>query len=238
VMDTRHLVVNADDLGLGRGVNDGIFRAHDFGIVTSASLMVRRSAAADAAAGARRRPQLGVGLHFDLGEWVFADDAWRAVEQVVDPEDPEAVADELARQIGAFRRLVGREPTHLDSHQHVHLTGAAGDIARTVARDLGIPLRGRNAAIRYCGDFYGQTGTGEPLHELITPAALATLIEELPPGVTELACHPGLGTAIDSPYSLERAREVTALCHPTVAEAARLAGVRLCSFGEVSIETR
>ena len=37
---TRRLVVNADDLGLTAGVNDGILRAHEHGIVTSASLLV------------------------------------------------------------------------------------------------------------------------------------------------------------------------------------------------------
>jgi predicted glycoside hydrolase/deacetylase ChbG (UPF0249 family) len=39
------------------------------GIVTSASLMVRRPAALEAAAYARRRPDLSVGPHVDLGEW-------------------------------------------------------------------------------------------------------------------------------------------------------------------------
>ena len=34
----RRLVVNADDLGLSEGVNEGIFSAHDCGILTSASL--------------------------------------------------------------------------------------------------------------------------------------------------------------------------------------------------------
>jgi predicted glycoside hydrolase/deacetylase ChbG (UPF0249 family) len=41
----KHLIVNADDLGLSEGVNRGIFRSHENGIVTSASLMVRQFAA-------------------------------------------------------------------------------------------------------------------------------------------------------------------------------------------------
>jgi YdjC-like protein len=36
----RLVVVNADDLGLSEEFDDGIFEAHDRGIVTSASLMV------------------------------------------------------------------------------------------------------------------------------------------------------------------------------------------------------
>ena len=40
----RYLIVNADDFGLSEGVNRGIVRAHEGGIVTSASLMVRQLA--------------------------------------------------------------------------------------------------------------------------------------------------------------------------------------------------
>ena len=41
----RVLIVNADDLGLSEAVNTGIAAAHERGIVTSASLMVRQGAA-------------------------------------------------------------------------------------------------------------------------------------------------------------------------------------------------
>src|SRR5688572_28379081 len=72
----RHLIVNADDFGFSPGVNRGIAEAHERGIVTSASLMVRWPAAAAAASYARARPELSVGLHLDLGEWVLRDGAW------------------------------------------------------------------------------------------------------------------------------------------------------------------
>ena len=49
----RTLVVNADDLGLTIGINDGIFDAHDRGILTSASLMANAPAAANAIHSAR-----------------------------------------------------------------------------------------------------------------------------------------------------------------------------------------
>ncbi len=52
----RYLIVNADDFGLSEGVNRGIIRAHEQGIVTSASLMVRGAAAAEAARYARAAP--------------------------------------------------------------------------------------------------------------------------------------------------------------------------------------
>ena len=72
-MTERTLIVNADDFGLSPGVNAGVARTHEEGIVTSASLMVRQPAAEEAAAYARATPALGVGLHVDLGEWVWQD---------------------------------------------------------------------------------------------------------------------------------------------------------------------
>ena len=68
---SRVLVVNADDYGRTEGVNRGIIEAHERGIVTSASLMVRWPAAREAAAYVRGGWRLGLGLHVDLGEWVF-----------------------------------------------------------------------------------------------------------------------------------------------------------------------
>src|SRR5262245_57707377 len=62
----RQLVVNADDLGLTVGVNDGIFDAHAHGVLTSASLMVAAPAAADASRRLTARPSLGVGVHLTL----------------------------------------------------------------------------------------------------------------------------------------------------------------------------
>ena len=62
----RRLVVNADDFGGSRSVNEAVIRAHREGILTTASLMVNGSAAAEAIALAQANPRLGVGLHLVL----------------------------------------------------------------------------------------------------------------------------------------------------------------------------
>jgi len=66
VIVLRQLVVNADDLGLTLGVNNGIFDAYDRGILTSVSLFANAPATADAIARVRSRPSLGVGVHLGL----------------------------------------------------------------------------------------------------------------------------------------------------------------------------
>lgn len=233
IMNSRkHLIVNADDFGLSPGVNQGIIKAHEEGIVTSASLMVRWPAAADAAAYARAHPQLSVGLHIDLCEWAFANDAWRPAYEVVATDDAAAVAEEVERQLKSFRRLLDRNPTHLDSHQHVHRTEPARSIVMREARKLGVVLRSHDAEVRYCGDFYGQSDKGYPYPEGISVEALLKILHHLPAGFTELGCHPGSGAVVDSIYRDERAVECQTLCDPQVRAAIVAEGVALCSFAD------
>ena len=223
---TRELVVCADDLGLADSVNRGIVRAHEDGIVTSASLMVHAAGAGAAGALARKHRTLAVGLHIDLAEWTLRDGDWHAVYLRVDTDDADAVAAELERQLAAFHRLVGRPPTHLDSHQHVHRDEPVRSIVLAHGRRLGIPVR-HNSSARYCGAFYGQGRAGTPLPEAITAAALVRLLHELPDGRTELCCHPAAAPAPASDYGAERLAELEALCAPAVAAAVQAAGIRL-----------
>jgi hopanoid biosynthesis associated protein HpnK len=62
----RRLIVNADDFGLSRSVNEAVIRAHREGILTSASLMVNEAGFNEAVKLARENPKLGVGLHLTL----------------------------------------------------------------------------------------------------------------------------------------------------------------------------
>lgn len=231
----RRLVVNADDFGLSAGVNDGILRAHTEGIVTATSLMVRGSAAQDAARAAAAHPQLAVGLHVDLAEWVCEDGTWRARYQVVDTNDADAVSRELERQLEAFEELVGRPPTHLDSHQHVHRAEPVRSIMGVRAKELRVPLR-HHGRVRYCGAFYGQGSGGTPLPQAISTDSLIRIVRELPEGATELCCHPAAAVEPGMDYGPERLRELAALCDPDVRDAVRGAGVRLCTFREALAE--
>ena len=79
------------------GVNRGLVTAHEHGILTSASMMVRWPAAKEAAAYAREHPRLGVGLHFDLGEWACRRGTGAKLYEVVSLHDLDAVRRELQR---------------------------------------------------------------------------------------------------------------------------------------------
>ncbi len=226
----RFLVVNADDLGLSPAVNAGIAAAHERGIVTSASLMVRQGAAAAAAAYAAAHPALAVGLHIDLGQWDYVNGEWLAAYERCDGEDPAAVEAECGAQLQLFRELTGRDPTHLDSHQHTHMSEPVATVAARMAAELAVPLRARG--IPYEGGFYGQSGKGEPVPEAIAVESLVRIIASLPAGWTELGCHPGLGMGAESSYGQEREAEVRTLCDPRVREQIDDGGIALRSFAE------
>lgn len=234
----RHLIVNADDFGMTEGVNEGVVEAHERGIVTSATLMVRRPAAESAAAYAGRRPELSLGLHVDLGEWVYTSGEWVPRYEVVDISDRQAVAAEVERQVAAFHDLVRAAPTHLDSHQHVHLHEPAATVLREVGRRLHAPVRHQMAAVAYRGDFYGQDGKGAPYPEALTVEALLGVFGTLQPGWSELGCHPGRAYDVDDRYCDEREVELAVLCDERVRAGMHAQGVSLHSFADLATVAR
>jgi predicted glycoside hydrolase/deacetylase ChbG (UPF0249 family) len=230
----RSLIVNADDFGQSFGVNRGVMAAHERGIVTSASLMVRWPAAADAAAYSRRHPALSVGLHLDLGEWTYRAGTWIPLYEVVPIADGDGVAQETTAQLDSFRRLLGRDPTHIDSHQHVHLREPVRSVVVRMADQMRVPLRGCTPGVRHCGEFYGQMADGSPYPEGISVTRLIRLLAGIEFGFTELGCHPGEGNDLQTMYCQERSQEVQALCHPRVREALSNEDIMLCSFHALS----
>jgi predicted glycoside hydrolase/deacetylase ChbG (UPF0249 family) len=220
----RELIVNADDLGHSEGVDRGILEAHEHGIVTSASLLVRFPHAAAAVA----HDGLDLGLHVDLGEWAYVGGEWCPLYERVALDDASAVAAEVEHQLAEFRRLTGREPTHLDSHQHVHRNEPVASVARTAGARLGVPVR-HFGAVRYCGAFYGQWKRGESHLEAVSVEALISILRSLPEGTTELACHPGYVDGGPG-YARERALEVRTLCDPRVRAVIDEEAIELATF--------
>lgn len=230
---SRAVIVNADDFGQSAGINRGIVEAHERGIVTSASLMVHGDAAAAAAAYARTHPRLSVGLHIDVGEWLCRDGEWATVYERADRTNARALEVEIRLQLSICRELLKRDPTHLDSHQHIHNEEPARSILDGIAGELGVPLRHRAPSIRYDGRFYGQTVTGDPLPAHISAAHLMGLLRNLPEGVTEVACHPGYADDVVTMYRVEREMELHALCDPEVRRVLQDEAIELIAFTDL-----
>jgi len=219
------LIVNADDFGYGDGINRGIAEAHDHGIVTAASLMVNAPRARQAVALARSRPALSLGLHVN-----FTNEE----ERLVEFGEPEACRAGLEAQLSAFLDLVGRPPTHLDSHQHVHRGAVARPIFREVAARLGVHLRDEPPVI-YKGGFYGQWvhGVSEP-DKVDVPFLSRMLREEFTAGVYELCVHPGyVDPAARFVYHRDRERELVTLTDPRIRAVLAELGIRLAGWRDL-----
>jgi len=223
VAPTRQLVVNADDLGLSPGVNEGIVEAYANGIVTSASLMVNRPGSRHAAGLLSTHPGLSVGLHLE-------EDAGH------DLDDPAQAAELFEAQLERFRQLTGGDPTHIDSHHHVHNEDGRLELFRALAEPIGVPIR-HDGRIAYIGGFWAQWEVGlTNLGYIRRPFLVHLIANEARSEVSELACHPAkvIGD-FRSSYLDERAIELATLTEPGLREEIEALGVRLVSHREVRL---
>jgi chitin disaccharide deacetylase len=276
-MSDRLLIVNADDYGLTEGVSAAILDAHRHGVVTSTSALALGSGFARSAPWLAGAERLGVGVHLAaVGEdppLLSAREVPTLVDRKgrLDPSwrrflprcaaghvDAADLRREFAAQVEAVRGH-GVRPTHLDSHQNLHLwplvrdvlfelgeregirvvrvtrsaaAGAVGRVVRRLAADLERRCDERGWA-------YARASTGlDEAGALAEPAMLAALdrLGATAAPTAELATHPGGGADPD----LARYRwgyrwhdEYAALCAPAVRERVRRHGFRLGSFADL-----
>jgi predicted glycoside hydrolase/deacetylase ChbG (UPF0249 family) len=140
----------------------------------------------------------------------------------------------VAGQVARFRALAGRGPSHLDSHQHVHLREPARAALLDTAARLAVPLRHFTPDVRYCGEFYGQTAEGASLPDALSLEHLLAILTGLRSGVIELGCHPGLGDDLDTMYGEERAQEVAILSDPRLRASIDALGISLVAFNDLA----
>jgi hopanoid biosynthesis associated protein HpnK len=152
----KTLILNADDFGMTRGVNEGIVRSHREGILTSTTLMATGAAFDDAVAAAKATPTLGVGCHLVLTGGVAISPP-KEIPSLVDSDGrlPRTLGDFLKRlTFGKIRareveielraqiekiRGAGIEPTHCDTHKHTHAHPAVMEVLAGLLREMRIP---------------------------------------------------------------------------------------------------
>jgi chitin disaccharide deacetylase len=151
----RKLIITGDDFGLAVPVNEAIEEAHRRGILTTASLMVRAGAAADAVERAKRLPSLSVGLHLVLveGHPVLPP---REIPDLVDsrgefatrlvgaglnfffrPGVRRQLEAEIRAQFEAFTKT-GLPLDHVNAHNHMHVHPTVLGLILKVGRDYGL----------------------------------------------------------------------------------------------------
>ena len=153
-MGGRRVIVNADDLGLAPGVNTAIFEVFRAGNLTSATLMVNMPGTLDAVERLSDHRGLAVGLHFCVTEGR----ALTGPSSITRPDGTFMTRGELLRrvQLGRIRsaditleleaqlarmKELGVDPSHVDSHQHVHMAPGVFRAMLDILRQRALPVR-------------------------------------------------------------------------------------------------
>ncbi|WP_374712698.1 carbohydrate deacetylase [Symbiobacterium terraclitae] len=269
----RRLIVNADDFGLTAGVSRAILKAHREGILTSTTFMVNFPWAGEMAALLAGAPRLGVGLHLNLttGAPVLPPDQ---VPSLVGPDGrfvrdllrllrrarPAEAEREWSAQLERFVALVGRLPTHLDTHRYLQAWPPLCRAMLAVARRYGVgavrvlppdvfppgtfprwspagPVL--RAVLRRTAAMIRKSGLRAPDRTLAGDFDLPGLLDRLDragEGATEIVTHPG---EVDdelralSSLTAQRAVELAALTAPAARETVERLGLQLIHFGDL-----
>jgi chitin disaccharide deacetylase len=149
------VIVNADDLGLSREVNEATFELMSRGVVTSGSVIANAPFVLDAVETSRRFPGCSFGVHLNLTEFrplcrreglrqILSENGefTKALDQAPGSVTKTqrllaAIADEWCHQVDFLRRA-GLQVSHLDSHQHVHTIPALFPVLKFVQARCGI----------------------------------------------------------------------------------------------------
>lgn len=137
--DTPLLIVNADDFGHDRDATDLTIQCFSAGLLSSATAMTYMEDSERAAELALANG-LPLGLHLNFTEpftgasapaavrerqaaacAIFAGANLRRQSWLYDPRIQGQVEDAIRDQLERFRALLGREPTHVDGHNHVQV---------------------------------------------------------------------------------------------------------------------
>jgi len=251
----RYLIVNADDFNLTQGVSRAILKAHDEGVVTSTTVFINLDMPVAIRKECLRRKRLGKGLHLNV---TYGRPVSRAafVTSLIDSSgkfrrkhDFQSVAraDLLAEyeaQIELFAKRFGSLPTHLDTHHHVHADPIVFEVVQQLALLYRLPLRLSSRLQQAERAVFKRAGISLPdglIEDLSSSKAwrvssLTRRVTGLRRGVTELMCHPGMPDKIlekISSFSVERVRELEALCSPEIRYLMHKRRIQLISYKDL-----
>lgn len=211
------IITNADDFGLSVQENEAILAGFAEGVISSATLMANMPAFEQACRAARvQRLDDRLGLHFNLSYGAPLSQPIRGLSRLCNAQGEfdfslprhclylprsirQAIRVELNAQWNACVEQ-GVQPTHIDSHQHVHNLLPIAAIVADFAAEKAVPVRlarnfGKNispgkAAFKWLVNRRLRQGTGELVSHACTPRDLLDV--RCPGGIVEVICHPEL----------------------------------------------
>ncbi|WOO87580.1 ChbG/HpnK family deacetylase [Mollicutes bacterium LVI A0039] len=181
------IILNVDDFGLTKGVNEAVLELHKQGVVNSTTALVNSPYFKQGVEAANDSPNLAIGIHLTID--LFTAELYHPSLCTVEMQfhtakthdlkrslDSNVVYNEWKAQIEKFIKITGRKPSHIDSHHHVHIFNFDANIAvRKLAEEYNLPVREfetKTYRSKCNGDFYGDKLSLEQLQ-----ASIEALIE-------------------------------------------------------------
>lgn len=263
----RFLIVNADDFGLCAEITTGIIKAHTEGIVTATSVVANGRYFKEGIT-LLKNTGLDAGIHLTLvgeekplsgpisglvdDEGYFLTSYRETAARIVSGRfDKTALKKELFSQVGLIRDY-GIRPTHLDSHQHLHLLPAVRKIACEIAKkfsikwirvpsssptgfqEISVNLLSRvlksgvkKQKLRFTDYFLGFQERGKMNEE-----RLSLILKHLKPGLTELMVHPGYDASVKYDWDYCWESETKTLTSESIKKMIKEQEIRLTNFRE------
>lgn len=166
----RRLIINADDFGMSKEVNEGIMLGIKAGMINSTSLMTNMPCFDEAVDFLKKYPKISIGLHFNITEGhsvlkpaevssILREDNnffhWHGL--VLKLVHRKASIEHIGKELDAqYSRLAktGLHISHIDSHHHIHLYPLIYSLVQKLAHDKKVfSLRSRN--FNFWGSIYG-----------------------------------------------------------------------------------
>lgn len=151
----KNLIINADDFGMSAEVNEGVKMGIEAGVINNVSLMVNLPFFNDAVEYLRSRPEISVGLHFNITEGrpvsspavvgsLLREDNyfyhWQSLlpRLLIHEAKINHIEEELLAQALKLKET-GLPISHIDSHHHIHLYPNIFKMVTKFADKEGIP---------------------------------------------------------------------------------------------------
>jgi len=220
--DSRMVIFNIDDFGMCYTTVESGVRCMQEGIASSCTVMVPCPWGRYALEVLKNDPEISFGVHltaisdhpfYRWGPLLAADPLpslrneaglfWSPgrIDEFMDQVDLEDLEREFRAQIDAVLEL-SLNPTHLDSHCHVHTRRErVFDLVVDLAREYGLGVRATRQPLIGKVQADGYPVPDHPVLDSFDiktadkPAHYYRLLRELPEGLSEWALHPAQGTA-------------------------------------------
>lgn len=158
-MKKKLIIINCDDFGLSKGVNDAVLEGFQNNFISSATIMVNQAYSEEALQiWKENNTLLNIGLHFclDMGkplsknwkEHLTKEGTFKRPHRESLHLVPESLIEEELREQIKKAESFGGKLTHIDSHHHVHMVHKnVNNVVVRVAKELNLPIRNNDNLI-------------------------------------------------------------------------------------------